>query len=340
MTQRDENPYRYSDSNKRYMTYDWYLKHRFWQKTARAPLDAGCTCPNLDGRRGVGGCIYCAGGSSSAHGVTIREQYDAARAVMERKWGEVALIPYFQANTNTYGDMKRMRGLFLEAAGFEGAVMLSIATRADSDCVTDEVTEILAECAERIPLTVEVGLQTSSDETARRINRCHTYAEFLEGWEKLRKTADEVNRRYDAGGGILPMKRMTLGIHVINGLPGEGRREMMKTALDVASLSPDMVKIHLLHVMRSTALEGLYAHGGYEPMTEEDYVSVVCDQLEVLPPETVIGRLTGDGNADSLIAPLWSRRKTAVINDIDKELYRRGSYQGMRYASAANTISF
>ena len=118
------------------------------------------------------------------------------------------------------------------------------------------------------------------------------------------------------------------------------RREMMKTALDVASLSPDMVKIHLLHVMRSTALEGLYAQGGCEPMTEEDYVSVVCDQLEVLPPETVIGRLTGDGNADSLIAPLWSRRKTAVINDIDKELYRRGSYQGMRYASAANTISF
>lgn len=332
MAQKDTNPYPFSDSNKRYMTYDWYLKRRFGGKAAKVSLDIGTSCPNIDGTRGCGGCIYCLSGSSSAVGDTISEQYALGRAVMERKWKLVGFIPYLQSNTNTYGDIDVLRRAYCEAAELDGALMLDIATRAD--CLSYEVLSLLAETAEKIPLTVELGLQTTNDETARKINRCHTYAEFLDGYSKLRSLADEVNRAYPPNEpNDFTKKRFTIGIHLINGLPGESEAEMLQSARDVAQLAPDIVKIHLMHVLRGTVLGDMYLHGEYIPMEREEYVKIVCDQLEYLQPETVIGRVTGDGAEEYLLAPMWSRRKTEVVNEIDKELYRRGSFQGMRWVA-------
>lgn len=330
MAQKDTNPYPYSDSNKRYLTYDRYMKLRYGGKTAKVALDAGCTCPNLDGSRGVGGCLYCKNGSRSAVGITLEEQMRHGIETACRKWKPVGFIPYFQANTNTYGDLSRLRRAFLDAAAWEGAVMVDVATR--GDCLGDDALAVLRELAERIPVTVELGLQTSDDGTAERINRCHTFAQFREGYERLRRLAADINGAYPAEEREgLPMKRFLIGVHLINGLPGEGAAEMLRTAEDTAALEPDLVKIHLLHVLRGTGLGTMYESGAYCPMEREDYVRITCDQLERLPPTTVIGRVTGDGMAEELLAPLWSRRKTEVANEIDKELYRRGSWQGMRF---------
>lgn len=324
MAQRDTNPYKYSDSNKRYMTYDWYMKTRFGGKTAKVSLDAGFTCPNLDGSRGHGGCIYCSSGSRSAIGDTLEEQYRNGVDIACRKWKPIGFIPYLQANTNTYAPLDVLRSIYRRAASMEGAVMLDIATRAD--CLSDEVIALLVETARSIPLTVELGLQTSDDSTADIINRCHTFAEFTDGYYRLRKAAYALNDEIRG-----PFPQLLIGIHLINGLPGESRLDMQRSAEDVAALRPDMVKIHLMHVLRGTVLADWLESGRYTPMTLPDYVSIVCDQLELLPPDTIIGRVTGDGMADSLLAPLWSRRKTEVANEIDKELYRRQTYEGFRY---------
>ena len=331
MAQKDTNPYPYSDSNKRYMTYDWYMKARFGGKTAKVSLDIGCTCPNLDGTRGHGGCIYCKSGSRSAVGDTMDEQWRTGVATACRKWTPVGFIPYLQSNTNTYGDPDALRGFYDRAAAMDGVVMLDIATRAD--CLSDEIRTILAETAKKIPLMVELGLQTTNDRTAERINRCHTYAEFADGYARLKKTADAVNAAFDDGVSTngLPFKRFTIGVHLINGLPGETADDMRRTVRDVAKLHPDMVKIHLAHVLSETELAAMYERGDYVPMTREEYVAVTCDQLELLPTDTIIGRVTGDGMADDLLAPQWSRRKTEVANEIDKELYRRGTYQGKNW---------
>jgi len=332
MAQKDTNPYPYSDSNKRYMTYDWYMKARFGGKTAKVSLDIGCTCPNLDGSRGHGGCIYCKSGSRSAVGDTMDEQWRAGVETACRKWTPVGFIPYLQSNTNTYGNPDVLRGYYDRAAAMDGAVMLDIATRAD--CLPDEILNILADTARKIPLMVELGLQTTNDRTAERINRCHSYAEFRDGYARLKKTADAVNAEFDDGTSAngLPFRRFTIGVHLINGLPGETADDMRQTVRDVAKLHPDMVKIHLAHVLSETELAALYERGEYVPMTREAYVAVTCDQLELLPSDTILGRVTGDGMADDLLAPQWSRRKTEVANEIDKELYRRGSYQGMAYS--------
>ncbi len=326
MAQKDTNPYPYSDSNKRYMTYDWYMKQRFGGKVAKVTVDIGCTCPNIDGTRGHGGCIYCKSGSRSAVGETVAEQYKNGVAVACRKWKPVGFIPYLQANTNTYGDLPRLAKAYSDASLLDGALMLDIATRAD--CLSDEVIDELCKVARNIPLTVELGLQTSNDATADRINRCHTYAEFCDGYNRLKTAADKLNSEFSADG-ELPMKRFLICVHIINGLPGEEHEDMLRTARAVADLRPDMIKIHLMHVLRDTALGDMFLRGEYEPMSREDYVRVTCDQLELLPRETIIARVTGDGVADDLLSPEWSRRKTEVANEIDKELYRRGTYQGM-----------
>ncbi len=336
MTQRETNPYPYTDSNKRYMTYDWYLKARFGGKVARVALDQGCTCPNIDGTKGVGGCVFCKNGSSSAQGMTLEEQYENGKKTARAKWEPVGFIPYFQAHTNTYGDPAALSCAFNRAVGWKEAVMIAVATR--PDVLSEEMTGTLTRLARKLPLTVELGLQTSDDGTAARINRCHSFAEFCTGYERLRRAADKVNSEFrndlpagDAKG--LPMKRFQIGVHLINGLPGEDRETMLKTARDIAALAPEMVKIHLLHVIHGTPLEETYTAGEYVPMKREDYVATVCDQLELLPPDTVIGRVTGDAPGDALEAPDWAARKTEVANEIDKELFRRGSWQGSRYSA-------
>lgn len=309
ITQRELNPFKYSDSNKRYHTFDYYMKHRFGGKCARIALDAGFSCPNK--RAGRGGCIFCYGGSSGAQcGDTLRIQYEKGIQVMQRKWKLSGYVPYLQANTNTYAPVEELEKIYCQAASFEGAVMLVIATRAD--CLGDDVVELILKMSEKIPVMVELGLQSTFDETAKRINRGHTYEEFLAGYNKLRAASRDI----------------LICVHLINGLPGEDREMMVESARRVAALGPDMVKLHLLHVLYDTVLYEMYLRGDYETMDREAYIETVCRQLEYFPAETVIARVTGDAPDALLAAPDWCRRKTAVTNDIDKYLAANGMYQG------------
>ncbi|MBQ7376088.1 MAG: TIGR01212 family radical SAM protein [Clostridia bacterium] len=314
VTQRSENPYKNTDSNKRYYTYDYYLRRRFGKKVAKIPLDIGLSCPNIDGRCGVGGCIYCSGRGSGDFAespmLSVSEQYARTREKLSSKWSTASCIAYFQAHTNTYAPLEFLKKNFEEALSLEGVVGLNIATRAD--CLESNVCEYLAELAERTVLTVELGLQSSSDATAERINRGHTYAQFLDGYRRLRESSGKIE----------------ICVHIIFGLPGESCEDMLRTVRDVAALKPDQVKIHLLHVLRGTVMGDIYERGEYTPLTKEEYVSLVADAIELLPTDTVVARLTGDGMADDLLAPDWSRKKVSVINDIDKLLYERGTYQG------------
>lgn len=318
ITQRDSNPYINSDSNKRYYTYDYYLRRTFGSKVSKVMIDAGFTCPNIDGKCSVGGCIYCSGrGSGDFAGSpleSITSQINRGVSMMSRKWNTDKIIPYFQAHTNTYAPVSVLRDKFEEALGYDGVVGLNIATRAD--CLEDEVVSYLAELSERTVLTVELGLQSVHDKTAELINRGHTFEAFKEGFLRLRQKAPKA----------------LICVHIIHGLPGENRNMMLDTVKEVALLKPDQVKIHLLHVIDGTKMADIYKAGEYTPLEKEEYVSLVCDSLELLPPNTVIGRLTGDGAPDSLLVPEWSRKKVSVINDIDKELYARDSYQGKYYS--------
>lgn len=316
-TQRTENPFRFSDTNKRYYTYEYALRQRFGGKCAKIPIDAGMTCPNMDGRCGVGGCIYCSdrgsGDFAESPLLSVSEQYRRVREKLSSKWSVDRCIPYFQARTNTYAPLERLKELYEEALAQEGVVGLNIATRAD--CLEEGVPEYLAELAERTALTVELGLQTAHDETAKRINRGHSYADFCNGYARLRAASEKIG----------------ICVHLILGLPGEDREMMLQTVRAVARLHPDQVKLHLLHVLKNTMLAEEYTRGDYVPLEKAEYVSLVADALELLPEDIVIARLTGDGMADDLLAPDWSRKKVSVINDVDKLLYERDSWQG-KYA--------
>ena len=317
ITQADRNPFPFSDTNKRYYTYDHYLKRTFGSKVAKITLDAGFTCPNIDGKCAFGGCIYCSergsGDFAPDGALSIPEQIAEQKTVMAKKWDVSRCIAYFQARTNTYAPLEVLRERYEQALSEDGIVGLNIATRAD--CLEDDVVEYLASLAERTVLTVELGLQTSCDKTAALINRGHDFATFCRGFEKLRAASDKI----------------AISVHIIFGLPSESDETMMQTVRDVAALHPDQVKIHLLHVLRGTQLAKIYERGEYQPLEREHYIRLVADALELLPPDVVIGRLTGDGAKDALLAPLWSLKKTTVINDIDKCLYARDSMQGAKY---------
>ncbi len=317
MSQVTNNPFKYSDTNKRYHTYDYYLRHRFGGKCAKITLDAGLSCPNIDGSCGTGGCIYCSGGSASRTVdslLSLEEQYNAQLSASREKWkGLVGFIPYLQAYSNTHTSPDNLMKILDTVSRLEGAVMVDIATRAD--CLENEKIDILSDLSKRIPVTLELGLQSSDDETASLINRGHSYACFEDAFLRVRKRAPDVK----------------IAVHIIDGLPMENHEKMMKTAHSLALLKPDIIKIHLLHIIEGTPLAKMYKRGEYTPLTLEEYVKAVCDQLEILPPESVIERVTGDGQRDTLLAPLWSLKKTAVINEIDKELFKRGTYQGVYY---------
>ena len=324
MSQKTTNPYKYSDTNKRYYTYEYYLRKTFGEKCAKITLDCGFTCPNIDGTIGNGGCIYCGSGSQSLNCRAVKspsEQYKRGIEMSQKKWNVKKFIPYMQAYTNTHTSPEKLREIVNEISSFDSAVMLDIATRAD--CLENEKILVLKEIARKIPVTVELGLQSSNDNTAKIINRGHDFATFVDCVSRLRALAPEIK----------------IGVHIINGLPGECYEEMIKTAVDVSKLHPNLIKIHLLHVIECTPLAAMYKNGEYTPMAREDYIKTVCDQIELLPPDVVVERVTGDGIADGLLAPEWSRKKTTVINDIDKELFRRNSYQGISFSSQPSAVS-
>ena len=309
------NPFPYALANKRYRTWDYHLKQKFGGKVFKVSLDGGFSCPNIDGTCGRGGCTYCAYAFRRQTPDSLLAQFEAGKAMLHRKWPDAAqYIPYLQANTNTYAPLPELKEKYEILLAQPGVVGLSVATRADA--LPEEVCDYLAEVNRRTYLVVELGLQTAFDETARRINRGHDVAAFHDGY-----------RRLSAGG-------IPVCIHLIDGLPGETPEMMRETVRRVAVLRPHCVKIHLLHILRGTRMAEEYTAcpGAFQMMELPAYAAVVCDQLELLPPETVIQRVTGDGMKDELIAPLWSLRKFVVMNEIDKELARRDSWQGRLFS--------
>ncbi len=299
---------------KRYNTFNEQLRERFGGKIFKVSLDAGFTCPNRDGTLGTGGCVYCsARGSGDFAGdqsTSIPDQFIEVKERMKKKWPNAQYIAYFQAYTNTYATVERLREVYEEALAEENVVGLSISTR--PDCLPKNVLDYLEELNQRTYLWVELGLQSSHDRTMEWIGRGHDYAQFIKGFEQLHA------------------RGIRVCAHIILGLPGETQAEMMETAQAVAQIPLQGIKIHLLHVLRGTPLATIYQQEPFELMTKEVYVSLVADILEILPLEVVIHRLTGDGPPEDLIGPLWSRKKWEVLNSIDAELERRDSWQGKK----------
>ena len=310
------SPFKYSDDNKRYYTFNYYLRHRFGKKVFKVSLDMGCGCPNRDGTKGVGGCIYCSekrsGDFAGNPAKDIALQFEKIRNMELKKWDDAYYIAYFQAGTNTYGDFDKIKTAFERAVRFENVVGLSVATRAD--CIDQRFADLFYELSKGRYLTVELGLQTVHDRTARLINRCHSFEDFLKGYKLLQ----------DRG--------INVCVHIINGLPGETKEMMLETVRQVGLLRPHSVKLHLLHILKNTPLAALYEKEPFHVFSLEEYASLICDQLEILPEDTVIQRITGDGAKSDLIAPLWSLKKFCVMNEIDKEMLRRNTVQGRLFA--------
>ena len=305
--------FRFTLDNKRYHTYNYFLRTKFGGKVMKISLNGGFTCPNIDGTKGIGGCTYC---SSSGSGdfagdpsLDIHRQFEEIKAMMTNKW-EGKYIAYFQANTNTYAPLSHLKTLYESALSEKDVIGLSIATRAD--CISEEIADYLKELSDKTYLTVELGLQTIHDKTGERINRCHSYADFLKGYNMIKE------------------RGIPVCVHLINGLPGETHEMMVETAREVGKLNPDFVKLHLLHIIKGTKIAEEFERGEFPLMTLPEYVSVICDQLEVLPQETVIQRVTGDGKKEDLIGPMWSLKKFVVMNEIDKEMVKRNSCQGIK----------
>ena len=301
------------DNGKRYNTLDGFFKRKFGSKVAKITLNGGFSCPNRDGTKAYGGCIYCSekmsGDFAGNPSDSIRKQMDEGIERISTKWKNVKLMPYFQAGTNTYAPTEQLKLLYEEALAYEDVVGLGVATR--PDCISDETLEYLSDVNKRTFLTVELGLQSVFDATGDIINRQTTYSEFLDCYKRLSD------------------KGIAVCVHLINGLPGETREMMMESVKQVAALKPWSLKLHLLHVIKGTVCERMFLEGAFETFEKDDYVKLICDQLEIIHPDTVIQRLTGDGVREELVSPLWSIKKFEVLNAIDKELIRRDSFQGI-----------
>ncbi len=289
-----------------------YLRERFGVRVQKITLDAGLTCPNRDGRRGTGGCLYCnargSGTGAWGRGLGIAHQLREGMARLGKRYGAQRFIAYFQSFSNTYAPLPTLKALYEEALAFPEVVGLSIGTR--PDCLSPAILDLLADIARKRLLWLELGLQSAHDRTLRLINRGHDVACFSQAVHEAAARGLEVVA------------------HVILGLPGEGPAEMAATARYLGGLPVQGVKIHLLYVVQGSALERLYRSGAYRPLEEQEYVRLAADFLELLPPRLVIHRLTGDPHPEELLAPEWCRHKSRVLTGIRQELARRGTRQG------------
>lgn len=314
----NRSPFKYSDDNKRYHTLNYYNKSHYSEKIYKAVLDCGFSCPNIDGTKGTGGCIFCDGGSGyfTHGGLDITSQLMKEKDRICGKYGEHArFTAYFQANTNTYAPVDVLKRLYYSVLDFPNVCGISIGTRAD--CLSDEIVGLLEELNSKTDLTVELGMQSCHESTLKLINRCYSHEEFCEGFYRLRS------------GGIRTC------IHIINGLPNETPEMMIKTAEEAARLAPEAVKLQMLHVIKGTVLADMYAKKEFRLLERDEYIDIIVKQLELLPPETVIERITGDGDKSKLIAPMWSADKIAVLGGIDKRLAELDTWQGRSYSKRA-----
>ena len=303
---------------KRYNTLNDYYRQIFGEKIFKVPIDAGFDCPNRDGTVAHGGCTFCtvsgSGDAIVAPDAPIRDQFYKEIDFMHRKWPDVKkYLVYFQNFTNTHDTVDVIRERYEQAINESGVVGINIGTR--PDCLPDETIAYIAELSDRMHVTVELGLQTTYDETSKIINRAHTYDLYVETVKRLRQLAPKVE----------------IVSHLINGLPGETHDMMIENVRRcVTDNEIDGIKLHLLHLMTSTKMQRDYHEGRLKLLGMEEYVNIICDQLEIIPKNIIIHRITGDAPRDMLIGPMWSLKKWEVLNAIDQEMERRGTYQGCK----------
>lgn len=309
--------FKYSLDNKRYHTLNYFYQTKFNSKVFKVSLNGNFTCPNRDGKVGLGGCIFCSKLGSGEYGGNKNKdlvtQFNEVKEILHKKWPQAKYIGYFQANTNTYDTIDNLKEKYETILQLNNVVGLNIATRPDS--ISDECYKYLNELNKRTYLTIELGLQTIHEETAKLINRCYDLACFNGTVKKLR----DLN--------------INVVVHIINGLPYETKEMMLETVKYLNKLDIQGIKIHMLSILKDTKLELLYKEKPFKVLTKEEYVNIVCDQLEYLRPEIVINRITADPKIDDLIEPDWLVKKFCVLNDIDKELVRRDSYQGKKVSN-------
>lgn len=301
--------FKYTLDNKRYHTFNYFLKNKFNTKVFKIALDANFSCPN----KKTGGCIYCSEGSKSNitnNNKSVLEQFEEEKKIMHKKWPEGLYIPYLQANTNTMDTVDNLKKIYEPLINKDNVVGFAIATRPDS--ISDEVLEYLEDINKRTFLMVELGLQSCHDDTLKYINRGHDVKTFENIVKKLKE------------------KNIFVVAHIINGLPGETKEMMIETAKYLNSVDIDAIKIHMLHVIKNTKLAKIYKKNPFKILSKEEYIDIVCEQLTYLKPEIVIERITGDPIIENLITPTWLTKKFILLNDIDKEMKKRNYYQGIK----------
>ena len=309
------NNFKYSFNEKRYHTFNYYLKSKYNCKVSKVIIDGGFTCPNRDGSKGYGGCIFCSekgsGDSNVDLGNDVLSQYIANKQIMDNKWPNSLYIPYFQSYSNTYGPLDKIKNMLEPFIHMDEVCEIAIATRCD--CLTDEVVEYLNSLTAYKPIWLELGLQTTNNTTGEFLNRKYTFEEFKDAIERLSKT------------------NIKVCVHVINGLPYETTQDMLKTIKDINHLKFDAIKIHMLHIIKNTKLAQIYEEKPFDILGRQEYIELVVKQLELLRPEVVIQRLTGDPIKDDLLVPDWVLNKTTILNDIDKLMRKLDTYQGSKY---------
>lgn len=306
---------------KRYNTLNNYYRNKYPKKVFKIALNGGFTCPNIDGTVASGGCTFCSWmGSGDFAGDkhdSLKTQFDKIKKMMHQKWEDGVYIAYFQANTNTHAPLPRLKEIYEEAITLDpNIVMLSIATRPDS--LPDDVVDYLAELNERMPTQIELGLQTIHQSTSDLINRAHNLDVF-----------DDAVRRLRAKG-------LEVVVHIINGLPGETKQMMVDTVKHINKLDIQGIKIHMLHLMEKTKMGYEYLKNPWHLLTLEEYVDITVEQLLWLRSDIIVHRVTGDAPPDMLIAPLWTKKKFVVSNEIDKALRHLNAYQGDYYEKSIN----
>ena len=307
--------FKYTLDNKRYHTLNYFYKSKFGTKVFKVSLNGGFSCPNLDGKVGFGGCIYCSKSGSGEFGgdknKSLTEQFNEMIEVVNKQHIPCKYIGYFQARTNTYAPVEELREKYKEVLRIPGVIGLNIATRCDA--ISDECLDYLEELSKRTFLTIELGLQTIHEKTSKLINRCHTVKQFDEMVHKLRE------------------KDINVVVHIINGLPGETEEMMLDTVKHLNTLDIQGIKIHMLHIIKATGMANLYEKAHFHVLSKEEYIDIVVKELEMLDPKIVINRITSDPDKETLIEPRWLCEKCQLLNDIDKEMVKRNTYQGIKY---------
>ena len=296
----------YTLDNKRYHTLNYFFKSKFNSKVFKIALNANFSCPNF--KNGTG-CIFCSHGSGNSYEkLSLKEQYDLVKIPLDKKWPNSKYIAYFQANSNTYAPVSILKEKYEEALKLPNIIGLDIATR--SDCLTDEILDYLSEINKQTFLMVEIGLQSMHNKTLEFINRGHNLQNFENAIKKLKE------------------RNIFTVVHIINGLPYETKEMMIETVKYLNNLNIDGLKIHMLYITKNTKLAEIYQKEPFHILSKEEYIDIVCKQLEYLNPKITIMRITGDPIKEELIKPTWLLKKFCVLNDIDKEMKKRKIYQG------------